>query len=677
MVSSAEETCIECSNANKNLLLLTSQINKAIIRIKDESELFAEICRLTVEIGRNAVSWVGQPDKVNKNFNAIAQYNATDEDKFQLGSRKYDPNGPTATVIKTGKFYISNNFKQEVWDEPLRNYLWQRGFRSYLALPIRKYGIVEYTLNLYSANANFFSDEQIQFLEGISDDISYAIDNIENEIQKTVADNQLREMSSLLQRTESVTKTGSWKVNFESGISYWSDEAFKIYGMQPHGNKMSYIDWVTLIHPDDKKTVINIDNEASKTLSDTVKNYRIITQAGLVKFVQTHAYYELDENGKPIGMYGLVRDITAKNEMEEAFRQSEKNLRVMVDVIPQPIFLKDLSGNFIYANKSYCDLYGKSVAEMNQSNWLNMEVPNVDRDRIIKDDNDTINSGRTKKINDFPFKDHSGADRYFDVIKTPFQMPDKTMAILGVLNEITERKQQDIIKSELLNDLTIQNKNMQQCSYIISHNLRAPLANILGICNILTEAKTSTINTGQFINGLALSAEKLDNVIRDLSTIMQAKESNIQKDNIVFQQVVDDVKLSLMQVEGYSDTEIKCNFEELESISSIKSFVHSIFYNLISNSIKYCRPGVAPVLEITSRKTKNGYELIFTDNGQGIDLKKNQDKIFELYSRFDTSKDGTGVGLYIVKTQVEALNGQITVNSELDHGTTFIINIKQ
>ena len=677
MVTRAQEGCISCDNTSKNLLLLTNKINKAIIRIKSEHELFAEICKLTVEVGNHAVCWIGQPDKENNKFNAIAHYNATKEDEYQLGSRRYDPNGPTATVIRTGKFYLTNNFKDEVWDEELRNYLWQKGFRSYLALPISKQGKVEYTLNLYSGNVNFFSDEQIQFLEGISDDISYAIDNIENEKQKTIAHDQLREISSLLQRTESATKTGSWKVNFATGAAYCSDETFRIYGIPPNSINPNYNDWAKQIHPEDKEAVIAIDNESRKKLRDTIKEYRIINPDGTLKYVQTHAHYELDTNGQPIGMYGLVRDITAETEAEAALAQSEKNLRLMVDLIPQSIFIKDLNGNFIYANKSYCDLYGKTVEEINNSNWSNVTSAHVDRDKIINHDNEIIRSGTSKKMIDFPFTDHSGKERYFDVIKTPFQLPGKTMAILCILNEITERKHTDILKSELLNDLTERNKNLEQFSYIISHNLRAPLANILGICKLLTHAENRKENTEIFLEDLTLSAEKLDNIVRDLSTIMQAKQSSLPKEAIRLDQIVADVKHSLENMDDFHRMEIKHDFGHAQEIYSVKSFIFSIFHNLIANSIKYSRPDIAPILEIRSRHTKNGCEIIFSDNGTGIDMAVNGSKLFGLYNRFDTSKEGSGIGLYIVKTQVEALHGQIEVSSEVNVGTTFKINIKQ
>ena len=93
---------------------------------------------------------------------------------------------------------------------------------------------------------------------------------------------------------------------------------------------------------------------------------------------------------------------------------------------------------------------------------------------------------------------------------------------------------------------------------------------------------------------------------------------------------------------------------------TLKSYMHSIFYNLISNSLKYRKPDIAPVIEIRSRKLDDRIELYFKDNGIGIDMEKNGDMLFGLYKRFNQHiAEGKGMGLFMVKTQVETIGGKI------------------
>jgi signal transduction histidine kinase len=121
------------------------------------------------------------------------------------------------------------------------------------------------------------------------------------------------------------------------------------------------------------------------------------------------------------------------------------------------------------------------------------------------------------------------------------------------------------------------------------------------------------------------------------------------------------------------DVVIISDFSAVDEVLTLKSYLHSIFFNLISNSIKYRRHDVKPVIEIVSSKKENGIELLFRDNGLGIDMARKGEEIFGLYKRFHPHIEGKGVGLYMVKTQVETLGGRISLTSEVNKGTEFKI----
>ncbi|MEI9917561.1 MAG: ATP-binding protein [Bacteroidota bacterium] len=114
------------------------------------------------------------------------------------------------------------------------------------------------------------------------------------------------------------------------------------------------------------------------------------------------------------------------------------------------------------------------------------------------------------------------------------------------------------------------------------------------------------------------------------------------------------------------------DFTEVKSILTLRSFLQSIFYNLISNSIKYKQPNTDLVIRIVSHTIDDGVKLVFTDNGLGIDLTKDGSKVFGLYRRFHTKHaEGKGMGLFMVKTQVETPGGGISIRSEVNKGTQF------
>lgn len=209
----------------------------------------------------------------------------------------------------------------------------------------------------------------------------------------------------------------------------------------------------------------------------------------------------------------------------------------------------------------------------------------------------------------------------------------------------------------------------------MSHNLRAPVANILGITDFLKNAKVKKEKDIEFaVNGVEKSAKSLDQIIVDLNEIIQVKQHhNIEKVIIDLNELMDEI-LSLMSNSNLDNSfSVNANFNAISKLSSVKSYLHSIFYNLISNSLKYCREHVKARLDIWTEQVDGQIVLNFKDNGIGIDLPLYEKQLFGLYNRFNSKAEGKGFGLFMVKSQVEALNGSIEVRSCVNIGTHFLI----
>jgi len=226
----------------------------------------------------------------------------------------------------------------------------------------------------------------------------------------------------------------------------------------------------------------------------------------------------------------------------------------------------------------------------------------------------------------------------------------------------------------MTSELIEKNSNLEQFAYIISHNLRSPVANIIGISNALQDVEMHKDEQAEMTKGLLTSVKKLDEVILDLNKILEIKQgAGEKKEKILFSEMLEDIKSSIASLIKQERADIKSNFAEIDEMVTQKSYMHSIFYNLISNSIKYRQPGIPPIIDIKSRRIDGKTELFFKDNGIGIDLLKKGNQIFGLYKRFHTHTEGKGMGLFMTKTQVETLGGKISIKSEVDKGTEFRI----
>jgi signal transduction histidine kinase len=250
--------------------------------------------------------------------------------------------------------------------------------------------------------------------------------------------------------------------------------------------------------------------------------------------------------------------------------------------------------------------------------------------------------------------------------------------MVGAMRDITAEKLSAMERDKITVDLIRQNKDLEQFSYIVSHNLRAPLANIAGLSRIIQDEKLDAKARRLSVEGLTSSVKKLDDVISDLSHILQVKrEINEKKELVKFSGLVDDITLSIRSILDHEKVTILTDFAQVDEIFSLKSYLHSIFYNLISNSIKYRNPLEKPVIEISSRESGDKIFLFFKDNGRGIDLDRFSDKVFGLYKRFHFNVEGKGMGLFMVKTQVETLDGKISITSNVNKGTLFTIEFKK
>ncbi|HMI03893.1 MAG TPA: ATP-binding protein [Pedobacter sp.] len=264
--------------------------------------------------------------------------------------------------------------------------------------------------------------------------------------------------------------------------------------------------------------------------------------------------------------------------------------------------------------------------------------------------------------------------RNFAVEFTPLGDHDLLGKALLTMRDNLKVSENELIQST--ESLVQRNKELEQFTYIISHNLRAPLANMIGLCQLLGMGPHSEQEADKMIADLVTCVERLDEVIRDINHILQAKQQvHEQMEDIVFSQILEDIKVVFKDYLEENLAELNCDFSAVDHIHSLKSYVYSIFYNLISNSIKYKRADVKLVLSIKSHCAGDNVILTFRDNGKGIDLQQNGDKLFGLYKRFDTSVEGKGLGLYMVKTQIETLGGQIDVQSKINSGTTFMITL--
>lgn len=367
----------------------------------------------------------------------------------------------------------------------------------------------------------------------------------------------------------------------------------------------------------------------------------------------------------------VMHDVTERNRAKEQLRESEQMFRTISENFP--------NGAVAILNKDFIVLYiaGKDF-----------HIKNVDASYFENTDYTShFHSPVKEKVRTRLTKVFDGEnvvfeakyeDRSYMISAVPlYETSGSINKILIASQNITEQKRNETEKELLIEELTQNNSDLRQFSYITSHNLRAPLSNLLGIIKLLDTSLITDPMTTLLLQNFEECTLQLNDTVNDLINVLIIKNNvNAKKEKLdirkIFERVVHSVQNAIEQKNGT----IIADFDEAYEVLFNRSYLESILLNLVTNAVKYSSPKRTLEIKVKTHKSEDGVILYFSDNGLGIDLDRYKDRIFGLYQRFHDHADSKGLGLYIVNSQIRVMGGEIDVESEVDKGTTFIITFK-
>lgn len=239
-------------------------------------------------------------------------------------------------------------------------------------------------------------------------------------------------------------------------------------------------------------------------------------------------------------------------------------------------------------------------------------------------------------------------------------------------------QQTNITVTQINNSLEVRNKQLSEFNYLISHNLRAPVTSMSVVVEMIRNEKEPE-KLNQLLPKLDQVSKSITNLTEDINeyvSILDNKELVTNKINLIklIQEIKNDFTETLLESDDFN---VILNLEAWHKIRFSKLYLKSIVHNFISNSIKYRQTGISSYIEFESTYENNKKVLFVKDNGIGINLERHGDNLFKLYKRFHRNISGKGMGLFLVKSQIEALNASITVESKVGVGTTFKITLDE
>ncbi|MBW3129776.1 sensor histidine kinase [Hymenobacter profundi] len=452
----------------------------------------------------------------------------------------------------------------------------------------------------------------------------------------------------------------------------WVSPTFwRTLGYEPEQVPAGPTPWRATMHPADL-ALAQLHLEAC--LQDPDHSYdhllRCTHRDGSVVWLRGQGLLLRDEQGTPTRLLVALRNITKEKHAEAYAEEIANHYGLILSNQSVYIVKTDTKGDYTYANDIFYERFGYgqdiigtssllSIIEEDRQKCLAMvmrcfEEPEVGHQVILR----KLSSDNTVKSNHWE-------------LKGTLNEQGQVEEILCVGYDVTLLVE-NLQKSQHLLDVTSQqNIRLQNFAYIISHNIRSHSANLTSLVQLLTEAEDEEQHA-MFLQMLQTSTQKLAETIVNLSDIV-AVNSNVNKPKerrflrAEIDRTLEALSVLIRQHKITMDVHVPADL----AITVVPAYLDSILLNLISNAVKYRSPHRPAVIRLHTYQEPGFIVLKVQDNGLGIDMVKNRAKLFGMYKTFHDNEDARGVGLFITKNQIEAMQGSIAVESEVGVGSTF------
>ncbi|SDG39082.1 PAS domain S-box protein [Psychroflexus sediminis] len=385
-------------------------------------------------------------------------------------------------------------------------------------------------------------------------------------------------------------------------------------------------------------------------------------------------------------LFCVGRDITAyKKNLEQLKTQNEK-FKIVSETVKDAVWDFDMLTEKMKWGKGLKTLFGydPEAFEVSEKIWLEKLHPE-DRKRVKESFNSAVwQTQKNEWREEYRFKKQDGSYAYvLDRGKIIRDDKAKALRMVGSLQDISEYRDYQL-KLENLNQKLVKqteslaksNKDLEEFAYIASHDLQEPLRMVTGFLTRLEQKYGEDLDAKgkEYVNFAVDGAKRMRQIILGLLNFSKVGRQNLAWTKVDVASVIEEVE-SLLH-EAIKEKNAKIETGNLPVVFSVEDELKEVFLNLIENSIKYAQSNAVPQVKIDYEESPNYHRFSVKDNGIGIS-QEYHDKIFGIFQRLHGHSEysGTGIGLAIVKKIIHNLGGSISLESELDKGTKFLIKL--
>lgn len=441
-----------------------------------------------------------------------------------------------------------------------------------------------------------------------------------------------------------------------------------------------------------KYNIVTTDNE---TLIELFFPVSTSLRINIQKLDEWRSHFR---NEPPVSPYDEIkRKNELLQELSERIQKSEAQYKTLTSSLPLVIFALDLNGQLLYGNEWLFQFTGNTLEGLNKDSWKSV-VHTEDYSSFVGLLNnkaaDATTSVKTQarlrhnESGDYlwhqfsvtPFKNDGGELQYWIAYMADIHAQKVFEETLK--DNIELKKAQSALEANkkmlesYITELNRSNTELQQFAFVASHDLQEPVRKVLYYSDYLLQNYENLLDKKGYgyLANMQTSAQRMRNLIQDLLVFSQINREQIKFASVdlnkIAQEAMQDLEMAI------EEKAAKLSFEQLPVIKGDERMMRQLFENLLSNSIKYSKPDVAPTIEVSCRQDDRFFEIDFRDNGIGFD-EKYVPQMFALFQRLHPKNvyEGTGLGLAICKKIAELHNGKISAKAEEGKGATFSVSL--
>ncbi len=462
----------------------------------------------------------------------------------------------------------------------------------------------------------------------------------------------------------------TWEANLHTNQQTWSKEATHLFKL-PELNNASWEYFLAIIHPDDRKKVMNkIQAHLSKNEPYDVE-YRIIDCEQKIRWIRSAGRAERDATEKAIYLRGIGQDITQRKLMEQSLRDSKQLIQSVMDILPIGLWILDEKGQILQGNPAAKKIWA-GMRYVGMEKYYIYKAWKMDTKKRVQAHEwaavRAINQGKSTLDEELEIECFDKSHKIINNSVVPlFDDYNKVKGAIVVNRDITAEKEAE-------EELQRSNTDLEQFAYAVSHDMRQPLRMVSSYLTLLESNLENKLNTEsqQFLKFAVDGAKRMDEMILALLEFSRVGRKNEGMTLINSRVALDEALLFLAPEIKTNQATINISGEWIELFASGDEITR-LLQNLMGNALKYHQQNKAPQIEISTKVVGNNFQVAVSDNGIGIDPSQIK-RLFKVFSRLQPRShfEGTGVGLALCRKIVEHHEGKIWVESEGEGlGTVF------